>query len=116
MSLEQAIAENTAVLISIRDLIISGKLNIIQGTEVEKKETTTPTDVQTEPEQIQETHEAPTEREVIESFIELATSKRDAAVSVLSQFSVLKAVDVPENRRKEFLRAVKDKLAEIDGV
>lgn len=125
MSLEQAIKENTEVLISIRDLILSGKLNTnIPKVEVEVEQKTPSKPVKTVAKAKQEAKPAPTEptkttepteQEVIKSFIELAKTDREAAVVVLAQFRVAKAVDVPAESRCDFLKAVKAKLVEIAG-
>lgn len=134
MSLEQAIKENTEVLISIRDLILSGKLDtnipkVEVEVEVEQKTPSKPVKTvakakqeapqeakpaPTEPTKTTEPTE-PTEQEVIKSFIELAKTDREAAVVVLAQFRVAKAVDVPAESRCDFLKAVKAKLVEIAG-
>ena len=129
MSLEQAIKENTEVLISIRDLILSGKLNTnIPKVEVEVEQKTPSKPVKTVAKAKQEAPQEakpapteptkttePTEQEVIKSFIELAKTDREAAVVVLAQFRVAKAVDVPAESRCDFLKAVKAKLVEIAG-
>lgn len=116
MSLEQAIQENTQAIISLRDLILSGKFNITPEAKSESEQKPLPKPAKAEP-----TPESPaeqtgsTEQEVIKSFIELAKTDREAAVVVLAQFRVAKAVDVPAESRGDFLKAVKAKLVEIEG-
>ncbi|WP_294609700.1 hypothetical protein [uncultured Gilliamella sp.] len=130
MSLEQAIIENTAVLVSIRELLLSRNTPAspenevtnnappkptkkTQSVMVEDKPETAPTKSANIP---TTTTTEPTEQEVIKSFVELAKIKREAAVVVLAQFKAAKAVDVPKNQWRDFLKAIKDKLAEISEV
>lgn len=132
MSLEQAIQENTQAIISLRDLILSGKFNITpeEKSEPEQKNLPKPAkkaqvkQIEDTPKEEQKAEPAPespaeqtgsTEQEVIKSFIELAKTDREAAVVVLTQFRVTKAVDVPAELRGNFLKAIKAKLDEIEG-
>lgn len=134
MSLEQAIQENTQAIISLRDLILSGKFNITPEAKSEPEQKPLPKpakkaqvkQIEDTPKEEQKakaepTPESPaeqtgsTEQEVIKSFIELAKTDREAAVAVLAQFRVAKAVDVPAESRCDFLKAVKAKQVEIEG-
>lgn len=136
MSLEQAIQENTQAIISLRDVILSGKFNITPEAKSEPEQKPLPAkkaqvkqieDTLKEEQKAEPTPEAPnvksapaektvpTEQENIKSFVELAKMDRGAAINVLAQFKVAKAVDVPAESRGDFLKAVKAKLVEIEG-
>ena len=138
MSLEQAIQENTQAIISLRDVILSGKFNITPEAKSEPEQKPLPKpakkaqvkqieDTLKEEQKAEPTPEAPnvksapaektvpTEQENIKSFVELAKMDRGAAINVLAQFKVAKAVDVPAESRGDFLKAVKAKLVEIEG-
>lgn len=139
MSLEQAIQENTQAIISLRDLILSGKFNITPEakSEPEQKKLPKPAkkaqvkqieDTLKEEQKAEPTPEAPnvksapaektvpTEQETIKSFVELAKRDRGAAINVLAQFKVAKAVDVTEDQRANFLKAINDRIVEIAEV
>lgn len=146
MSLEQVIAENNKILISIRDLLLSGNLPAAPKVEAEQKTPPKPAKkvqakpVEDKPEdkpeespkaelvpapaqpaQVPETampatKTEPTEQEAIQCLLDLAKKDRNAAVTVLAQFGAGKAIDVPLEKRAEFIDALKSKLAEIAGV
>ncbi|MCX8582499.1 MULTISPECIES: hypothetical protein [unclassified Gilliamella] len=143
MSLEQAIQENTQAIISLRDLILSGKFNVTPEAksepepEPEQKPLPKPAklaqvkqieDTLKEEQKAEPTPAAPnvksapaektvpTEQETIKSFVELAKMDRGAAINVLAQFKVAKAVDVTEDQRTNFLKAINDRIVEIAGV
>lgn len=141
MSLEQAIQENTQAIISLRDLILSGKFNVTPEAksepEPEQKPLPKPAkkaqvkqieDTLKEEQKAEPTPEAPnvksapaektvpTEQETIKSFVELAKMDRGAAINVLAQFKVAKAVDVTEDQRANFLKAINDRIVEIAEV
>lgn len=141
MSLEQTIAETNAILISIRDLLLSGNLPASPKVEAEQKTPPKPAKkvqakpVEDKPEespkaelvpapaqpaQVPETampttKTEPTEQEAIQCLLDLAKKDRNAAVTVLARFGVKKAVDVPEEKRAEFIDALKSKFVEISG-
>lgn len=121
MSLEQAVMQNTEMLIKIYEVLktkadneLSASLKetlpvapepVVKPTEPAKKDP--------EPEVKKEkVKPVPTEQEVIRVLLELAKTNRPAAVEVLNKYKVKKAPDVPENQRADFINDIMSKLGE----
>ena len=135
MSLEQAVMQNTEMLIKIYEVLKTKADNELSASLKETLPVTPesvvkpaePTKKAPEPEVKKETvkfeakKEAPTPeeptpqpvpavQEAIRVLLELAKTNRPAAVEVLNKYNVKKAPDVPENQRADFVNDIMSKL------
>ena len=137
MSLEQAVMQNTEILIKIYEVLktkadneLSAPLKetlpvapeaVVRPAESTKKAPAP--EVKKETVKVEAKKEAPapkeptpqpvpTEQEAIRVLLELAKTNRPAAVEVLNKYKVKKAPDVPENQRADFVNDIMSKLDE----
>ncbi|TSJ87970.1 hypothetical protein FPQ14_11550 [Gilliamella apicola] len=135
MSLEQAVMQNTEMLIKIYEVLKTKADNELSASLKETLPVTPesvvkpaePTKKAPEPEvkkekvkvEAKKEAQAPKEptpqpvpavQEAIRVLLELAKTNRPAAVEVLNKYNVKKAPDVPENQRADFVNDIMSKL------
>lgn len=125
MSLEQAIMQNTEMLIKIYALLqtkAGNDLNALlkEPRPAETIATSTEHAKKLPDPEVKKTPESapqpvPTGQEAIRVLMDLAKINRAAAVEVLNKYNVKKAPDVPENRRADFVNDIMSKLNDLKG-
>ena len=135
MSLEQAVMQNTEMLIKIYEVLkakadnslsapLKETLPVTPEAVVKPAESTKKApkpEVKKEKVKVEAKKEAPAPKEptpqpvppvqeAIRVLLELAKTNRPAAVEVLNKYNVKKAPDVPENQRADFVNDIMSKL------